>query len=91
MRRLIFGILAAVLVLCAGTMGVFAACRGGGRQTTALRGTGTCVCGQNYRDLNGNGICDFCAGARFVDTNGDGICDHYTGTSHHGGHGRWCR
>ena len=88
MKKGIIGLLAAVMLLTAGT-GVLAAGRGACR-----RDGGIC----RYPDRNGDGICDICGnvpgsgcGYCWNDGDGDGICDNagtcvgLAGAGHHGG------
>ena len=59
MKKAFLGVLAATIVLSAGTTTAFAA------------GPGT---GCNYVDANGDGICDYAGSAcAYIDANGDGI------------------
>lgn len=99
MRRVLTGILAAVLTvsLCAAT--AFAAGPRGGRYYVDADGDGICDntgsrCA--YVDADGDGICDSCGayhwcgmagigGGNFVDADGDGICDRCQS-----GQGRGC-
>ena len=63
MKKLLAGILAAVMVGSVGMMSSFAA-------VTAP--------GWNFVDENGDGVCDYAGtGRNFVDEDGDGVCDYY--------------
>lgn len=87
MKRTVVGILTAVVVLGAGTVGVLAAGTGA-RHNGLGNGTGICIHSENecnYVDNNGDGICDNIEGGtgqnnvnrvNYVDENGDGICDN---------------
>lgn len=73
MKKIVAGILVAMLVLCVGTTSAFAAGKGWG----GGRGTGRVgAAGSGYVDADGDGICDNCAGSGYVDADGDGICDN---------------
>lgn len=87
MKKGIIGLLAAVMLLTAGT-GVLAAGRG------TCRGDGFC----RYPDCDGDGVCDICgnipgSGCTYCrnDLDGDGICDNAgvcmgpIAAGHHGG------
>ena len=89
MKRVLTGILTAVLAvsLCAAT--AFAAGPRCGRYYVDADGDGVCDnIGSRcvYVDADGDGICDNCGGARhghwagcggaFVDADGDGVCDN---------------
>ena len=89
MKKGLMGLLAAVMLLTAGT-GALAAGRGICRSSVDCR----------YTDTNNDGVCDICGAAAgwrsacrrgSVDSDGDGICDNTAvcvrtiGTGHHGG------
>ncbi len=74
MKKILTGLLVAVLAVSAGTVTTFAA---------------ESVYGKHYADCNGDGVCDYCGqedgcnleicnvkGRYFVDKDGDGICDN---------------
>lgn len=97
MRKVFSGILAAVIVLSAGTS-AFAAGPGRGRCFTDADRDGICDNAGSacvYADVDGDGLCDVCSlshagcltgdGMVFVDADGDGICD---GCGSRGGWGR---
>ena len=90
MKRILIGVLTAIMVLLIGTTSARAAIPGSGY-------------GRNFVDEDGNGVCDFTGkccryvdadldevrdnrttcqngyGSGFVDADGDGICDNYLG------------
>lgn len=77
MRKKLIGVLAAALVLSAGSMSVSAAGR--------CHGSADRVCVQcSFVDDDGDGICDNC---NFTDADGDGICDNNNGTGCRSRHG----
>lgn len=89
MRKVFLGVLAAVIMLSAGTDTAFAAGPRGGRCFVDADGDGICdYAGSVYVcvDADGDGICDVCGanygscltgeGTAFADADGDGICDN---------------
>lgn len=99
MRKVFLGVLTAVITLSFGTINVFAAGPGVGRNYTDIDSDGICdYAGSNciYVDADDDGICDGCGiyhgcclngdGNSFVDADGDGICDNcgMTGTAYCG-------
>lgn len=92
MKKTIFGILTAALLLTAGTVSVFAGGHGCGRNYAAAgRGTACTYTAASchYTDTDGDGICDHCGreqgvcrnncGRYYTDADGDGVCDNYDG------------
>ncbi len=70
MKKTVLSLIALVLILGIGTVGVFAA-------EGERRG--------NYADENGDGICDNRTGGQcpsYADANGDGICDNHPHDQH---------
>ena len=88
------GILAAVMMLSVGTVSVFAAGSGRGKNFVDTDNNGICdysdsIC--RFTDADNDGICDYSgSGCRYTDTDNDGICDHagsgcrYTDTDNDG-------
>lgn len=68
------GILAAVMMLSVGTVSVFAAGSGRGKNFVDTDNNGIC----RFTDADNDGICDYSgSGCRYTDTDNDGICDNY--------------
>ena len=98
MKKVLAGILTAVLVLSLSTVSVLAAGPGCGRNFVDADGDGVCdYAGSHcrYTDENGDGICDncgalagACGGQNFVDADGDGVCDNYAAGGCGAGMGR---
>lgn len=83
MKKLIAGVLAATIVLAAGTSAVMARSRGGAGNANTAYGCGHGGhgggCGAYYVDAGNDGICDICTltkGRHFIDNDGDGYCDN---------------
>lgn len=83
MKKLLAGVLAAAIVLAAGTSAVVARPRGGaGNENTAYgcgHGGHGGGCGGYYVDADNDGICDICTlkkGRHYIDNDGDGYCDN---------------
>ena len=75
MKRTLFGVLSAAIVLSLCMSAAFAAGPGGGR------------C---FADADGDGICDNAgSGCTYSDADGDGICDNYA-PGQGAGYGRGC-
>lgn len=92
MKKLLTGVLAAIVLLSVGATGLFAAAPGAGSSFIDADGDGFCdragsFCG--YIDTDQDGVCDHLArrpgsgradreaGDCFLDGDGDGICDRY--------------
>ena len=85
MKKLLTGVLAAALVLAAGTSTVFAVGHHGGHHHGL--GAGTAAACAGWSDADGDGICDGCGcGRHYVDADGDGVCDNWS----EGGRGTGC-
>lgn len=87
MKRVLTGILTALLTISLCGVTAFAAGPGGGRHFVDTDGDGVCDNAGSqcvYVDADGDGVCDSCGaihaqlgGGNFVDADGDGVCDHY--------------
>ena len=74
MKKLAFGMAAAIAAVCIGASSVFAA-----SQSVPFGAAPDSVAGSGYIDSNGDGICDnrISGGCgNYVDADGDGVCDH---------------
>lgn len=98
MKKILAGILTAVLVFSLSTASVLAAGRGCRRNFVDADGDGVCDYAGSYcryTDENDDGICDncgalagACGGQNFVDADGDGVCDNYAAGGCGAGMGR---
>lgn len=73
MKKLAFGIAAAIAAVCIGASSVFAA------QNISFGASPDSAAGSGYVDSNGDGVCDnrlFGSCGNYIDADGNGICDN---------------